>query len=311
MRRRSSICWSSASRVFLASVMSRAILEAPTIAPDGALIGEMLSETWHRAAVLAQSHGLVILDRFAAADPAQHVAHLGPQFGRHDDIDVPAHGFRRAEPEQPFGGRIPAGDRAVERFGDDGVVGGFDRGAEQMLARGVVVAGGFGAAMFAGLRARARWSWLLASPITRAKARASTPVSPIASTGIAAGPLRPAPSTAAVNCTIGRVSDRATSTASTAAHNTAIRPTSTEVFWIAAAGRHEHGVGDGLDHRDPFIAGQDGGGQRDAAGTSALIRHDPRNAFASRRARRRRTGSRVASRSACPACEPNSRARSG
>ena len=35
----------SASRVFLASVMSRAILDAPMIAPDGALIGEMLSET--------------------------------------------------------------------------------------------------------------------------------------------------------------------------------------------------------------------------------------------------------------------------
>ena len=45
MRRRSSVCCRSASWVRLVSVMSRATLEMPMVAPDGALIGEMLSET--------------------------------------------------------------------------------------------------------------------------------------------------------------------------------------------------------------------------------------------------------------------------
>ena len=49
-------------------------------------------------------------------------------------------------------------------------------------------------------------------------------------------PLRAAPWTALVNWTIGRVSDRAISTASAAAHNTAIRPTRSEVFLMLAAG---------------------------------------------------------------------------
>ena len=45
MRRRSSISWLSAFCVRLLSVMSRAILEAPTISPEAERIGEMLSET--------------------------------------------------------------------------------------------------------------------------------------------------------------------------------------------------------------------------------------------------------------------------
>ena len=46
--------------------------------------------------------------------------------------------------EQPFGGPVPAGDGAVERFGDDGVVGGFHDRAEQAFALGVVAALGSG-----------------------------------------------------------------------------------------------------------------------------------------------------------------------
>ena len=43
------------------------------IAPDGVLIGEMLSETWTRLPILAQTLGFVVLDGFAPADPAQDV----------------------------------------------------------------------------------------------------------------------------------------------------------------------------------------------------------------------------------------------
>ena len=56
----------------------------------------------------------MILDPPAAADLTQDIAQLGPPFGRNDEIDILADRFRRGEPEQPFGGRIPAGDRAVQ-----------------------------------------------------------------------------------------------------------------------------------------------------------------------------------------------------
>ena len=42
--------------------------------------------------------------------------------------------------EQLLGGPVPGGDGAVERLGDDGIVGGFDDGAEQPLALAVMVA---------------------------------------------------------------------------------------------------------------------------------------------------------------------------
>ena len=45
MRRSSSVCCRSTCLVLLASVMSRATIEMPMVAPEGDLIGEMLSET--------------------------------------------------------------------------------------------------------------------------------------------------------------------------------------------------------------------------------------------------------------------------
>ena len=45
MRRSSSVCCRSTCLVLLASVMSRATFEMPMVAPEGDLIGEMLSET--------------------------------------------------------------------------------------------------------------------------------------------------------------------------------------------------------------------------------------------------------------------------
>jgi hypothetical protein len=76
----------------------------------------------------------------------------------------------------------------------------------------------------------------LTSSITRAKARASTPVSPPASTGMMAVPFWATLSTASVSRTIGRVSDLATRNASAAAHSTAIKPTTIELFRIVVAG---------------------------------------------------------------------------
>jgi len=49
-------------------------------------------------------------------------------------------GFRRRISKQTPGGRIPAGDGAVERRRDDGIAGRFDRRAEQALTLGMMVA---------------------------------------------------------------------------------------------------------------------------------------------------------------------------
>ena len=190
MRRRSSVCWRSACSVFSASVMSRAILEAPMISPDGDLDRRDAERDLDRAAVLAPPHRLVVLDPLAAADPAQDILHLAGAVGRHDQVDVLADGLLGRISEQALGGRIPAGDGAVERLRHDRVVGGFDRRAVEPLARGEMVARGLGQRSAPAPRVRARRSWPSPRSITRAKARASTPVSPPASTrnvdGIAA-----------------------------------------------------------------------------------------------------------------------------
>ena len=117
------------------------------IAPEAALIGDMLSATSTEVPSLAQPHGFVLLDGFAPTDPADDVVDFAQPVRRHDQRDVPADGFCRGVAEQALGGRTPAGDQAVERLGDDGVVGGFHGGREQALAPGMVLARGLGAQM--------------------------------------------------------------------------------------------------------------------------------------------------------------------
>ena len=64
----------------------------------------------------------MILDGFAPSNAIEDVTHLGAPVGRDDDIDARADLLRRGIPEQAFGRGVPAGDGAVERFGDDGVI---------------------------------------------------------------------------------------------------------------------------------------------------------------------------------------------
>ena len=62
---------------------------------------------------------------------------------------------------------------------------------------------------------------------------------------------------------IGRVSDLAISSASTAAHNTAIRPTRSEVFLMAAAGAMNTALGTVSMTPTHSAAGQNGRRERD------------------------------------------------
>ncbi len=80
--------------VLLASVMSRATFGMPMIAPEGDLIGEMLSETSIRLAVLAQAYRFVVLDALTPADPSQRVLDLRQPVGGNEQRDVLARGFR-------------------------------------------------------------------------------------------------------------------------------------------------------------------------------------------------------------------------
>ena len=179
-------------------------------------------------------------------------------------------------------------------------MGGFDRGAEQLLARGETFPGGFGAAMFAGFlleldgflmgfadhpgegaRQHPGFAWR----IDRNRRRA-----------VAAGAFDRG----------GQLHDRAGERArqqysqyGRAQH----RDQSDQQGRILDRGgaRHDHRVGRGLDHRDPFIAGQDGGDERYAARPSASDPALPAPRFPSRPARWRAPESRAASRSACRA----------
>src|SRR3954469_21526440 len=75
------------------------------------------------AASLVRSRGFEMFDPLTLTDTLEDVVDLGAPVRRNDDVDPLADRFRRLETEQAFGGAIPCGNRAVERLGDDGVVG--------------------------------------------------------------------------------------------------------------------------------------------------------------------------------------------
>ena len=117
------------------------------VAPEGGLDRGDAERDFDPLAAFSQPHRFTVLDAFAPADPAQRVLQLRQSIFGYNQRDVLARGFRRAVSEQPLRRRVPAGDGAVERRRDDGVVGGFDRRAEQLLPLGMMVARRYGAAM--------------------------------------------------------------------------------------------------------------------------------------------------------------------
>src|SRR6202022_3464026 len=73
-------------------------------------------------------------DFFPGSYSVENVTGLAAQWLRYDDVGAASDRFLRGKSEQTLGGRIPAGDDAVERLGHDRIVGGFHRRDEQLLA---------------------------------------------------------------------------------------------------------------------------------------------------------------------------------
>ena len=159
--------------------------------------------------------------------------------------------------EQPLRRRVPAGDGAVERRRDDGVVGGFDRRAEQPLPLGMMVARRHGAAMLLDLllergglcihfldrlRKRAREHAGLAACIDRNGdlALAGHPLN-----GFGQPHDRPGQRPRDQHRQHGRAQHRD-------------RADQKRGIPDARSRRHDHGVGGGFDDADPFGAGQKG-----------------------------------------------------
>src|SRR6202035_869200 len=69
-------------------------------------------------------------DAFATAQTTDNLLFFAAQFRRNDKGDRLANGFLRRETEDLLRAGIPSVDDAVEIFGDDAVVGGFDDGGQ-------------------------------------------------------------------------------------------------------------------------------------------------------------------------------------
>ena len=80
-----------------------------------------------------------MFELFTPGYSIEDFAHLGASVGRDDDINVIADRFRCGKSIQPFGRPVPAGDVAVKRFCDDGIIGRFHHRAEQALALDVAI----------------------------------------------------------------------------------------------------------------------------------------------------------------------------
>jgi hypothetical protein len=96
----------------------------------------------HQPAVLVASHGLHVVDAFAARDALEDRPLLVVQLGGKDLQQRLADGLARGVAEQPLGSGVPAFDDAAQVLADDGVVARFDDGrhAGAIVVQGAVLA---------------------------------------------------------------------------------------------------------------------------------------------------------------------------
>ena len=144
MRRRSSISWLSACfRPLAFGDVARGLGDADDLAGGRADRGDAQRNV-DGAAILAHARRLEMFNRLASAGPFDDIAYLVAPVRRDDDVDALADRFRCREAEQAFGGSVPAGNGAVQQFGDDGVVGRFHDRAEEAFAFGAEISLGSG-----------------------------------------------------------------------------------------------------------------------------------------------------------------------
>ena len=228
-----------------------------------------------------------MLDLLAPADPAQGVFHFRQPLGRHDQGDVISHGFRRAVAVQALRRLVPSGDRAVERHGDDGVVGGFDRGTEEMLAFGVAVARGFGAAMLGNLLLEREGFCIDLLDRIRERAREHTGLAAgLDGNGDLAVPGRSLNGFGQPDDRPGQRPRDQQRQHGRAQHGD--RPDQQRSIPDDRGRRHDHGVGGGFDDAKPLGACQNGRRERYPARAVGLIRHDIRAALRRPNPRRQR-----------------------
>ena len=101
--------------------MSRAIVEAPTIAPKESLTPEIVNQTSITVPSLRPT-GLVLLDPVAGLNLRENSRHVASQRLGHEHVDGLADRLRRRISVDPHCGRVPARDRPIERVADDRVV---------------------------------------------------------------------------------------------------------------------------------------------------------------------------------------------
>ena len=92
-------------------------------------IGEMVTEAWTRLPSL-RTDRLVVLDALPAREAGEDARKLVGAVRRHDDRDRAADHLGAGVAVETLRRRVPAGDGAVERLADDGVVRALDDGRE-------------------------------------------------------------------------------------------------------------------------------------------------------------------------------------
>jgi hypothetical protein len=83
--------------------------------------------------MLGPTNGFEMLDALPGAQTAEDLAFLILELRRDDDGNRLSDGFVGGKSENAFCSGVPAGDDAVEVFGDDGVVGRLDDGRKPVL----------------------------------------------------------------------------------------------------------------------------------------------------------------------------------
>ncbi len=73
-----------------------------------------------------------MLNAFARPDARQNIGFLAGPLRRQQHQDRLAHSLGRRVTEHLLGAGVPCGDCAVERLGNDGVIGGIDDGRQAL-----------------------------------------------------------------------------------------------------------------------------------------------------------------------------------